>query len=97
MQDLAFNNASHETITVMNIHMCNIVYVHEPSVLNTMSYQLFDVTVQEGKVAIKRVANLLLCIYAGDTVGLGLLKAKVRCVKLNYSMYKEIDSIPLLF
>ena len=28
-------------------------------------------------MAIKRVANLLLCIYAGDNVGLGLLKAKV--------------------
>ena len=48
-----------------------------------MSHELcygFDVILQDGKVAIKRVANLLLCIYAGDTVGLGLLKAKVRHV-----------------
>lgn len=28
-------------------------------------------------MAIKRVANLLLCIYASGNVGLGLLKAKV--------------------
>ena len=31
-------------------------------------------------MAIRRVANLLLCIYANDTVGLGLLKAKVRVI-----------------
>ena len=35
---------------------------------------------KDGKVAIRRVANLLLCIYAQDSVGLGLLKAKVRMI-----------------
>lgn len=37
---------------------------------------------QEGRIAIKQVANILLCLYANQTTEFGLLKEKIMALSL---------------
>jgi len=49
-------------------------------VLNNDPLSMIMIQCMEGKVAITKVANLLLCIYAEKTVQLGMLRAKVKAL-----------------
>ena len=44
--------------------------------IDDKSLELIVLNCEDGRVLIKKVASLLLCIYAQSSVGLGLLKAK---------------------
>lgn len=45
---------------------------------DNMKFILLDC--EEGRIAITKVANLLLCLHGKDSVGLGMLKAKTQAL-----------------
>ncbi|KAF6031479.1 LAMTOR2 [Bugula neritina] len=49
--------------------------------LNNDSLSMIMIQCMDGKVAITKVADLLLCIYADKTVELGILKAKATALR----------------